>query len=295
MRNKKTSGTAVRKIGLILLGNTLYALAVAFFIAPNHLLTGGSTGIALFVNRLAGIPVSWFVGGFNIVMFGAGLAILGKGFALTTLLSTVYYPLALAVLEGLLTGVEKTQDMVLATLCGGLLIGAGIGCVIRAGASTGGMDIPPLILKKKLNVPVAWSLYAFDVLILLLQAVRASLDSVLYGIILILIYTVVLDKVLMIGSGKMQVKIISAEYERINHAVQEKIDRGTTLFEIEGGYLREESYAVLVVLENRELPRLNEIVMSIDPKAFLIINQVTEVRGRGFTIEKRYVDDEKRH
>lgn len=292
MRNKGANGKAVWKIGMILLGNTLYAFAVAFFIAPNHLVTGGTTGIALFVNRLAGIPVSWFVGGFNLLMFAAGLLILGKGFALTTLFSTFYYPAALAVLEKLLEHVEKTQDVMLATLCGGLLIGAGIGLVIRAGASTGGMDIPPLILKKKLNIPVAWSLYAFDIVILLLQAVTASLDGVLYGILMILIYTLVLDKVLVIGSGKVQVKIISAAYECINHAVQEKIDRGTTLFEIEGGYLREESYAILVVLENRELPRLSEIVMEIDPKAFLIINQVTEVRGRGFTMEKRYMGEE---
>lgn len=292
MSNKAVNGRAVRKIGMIILGNTLYAFAVAFFITPNRLVTGGTTGIALFVNRFAGIPVSWFVGGFNIFMFAVGLAILGKGFALTTLFSTFYYPAVLAVMEKLLEGVEKTQDIILATLCGGLLIGAGIGIVIRAGASTGGMDIPPLVLKKKLNIPVAWSLYTFDILILLLQAVTASLDSVLYGIIMIVIYTLVLDKVLVIGSGKVQVKIISAEYERINHAVQEKIDRGTTLFEIEGGYLREESYAILAVLENRELPRLNEIVMSIDPKAFLIINQVTEVRGRGFTLEKRYMGEE---
>lgn len=292
MRNKGANGKAVRKIGMILLGNTLYAFAIAFFITPNHLVTGGTTGIALFVNRLAGVPVSWFVGGFNLLMFAAGLLILGKGFALTTLFSTFYYPAALAVLEKLLEHVEKTQDVMLATLCGGLLIGVGIGLVIRAGASTGGMDIPPLVLKKKLNIPVAWSLYAFDIVILLLQAVTASLDGVLHGILMILIYTLVLDKVLVIGSGKVQVKIISAAYERINHAVQEKIDRGTTLFEIEGGYLREESYAILVVLENRELPRLSEIVMGIDPKAFLIINQVTEVRGRGFTMEKRYMEEE---
>ncbi len=279
----------LRNVLLIIGGNTLYTLAVVLFVEPIGLITGGTTGIALFVNRVLGFPVSGFVAIFNILMFLVGLWILGKRFALTTLFSTLYYPVALAVLGWLLDGVTVTDDLMLATVCAGFLIGAGIGMVIRAGASTGGMDIPPLVLKKKLNIPVSWSLYAFDVLIVLLQTFRAEPEDVLYGIIMILIYTIVLDKVLVLGSGRIQVKIISSEYEKINHEVQTVLDRGSTLFEVEGGYLREESYAVLVVLDNRELPKLNEIVKKIDPKAFLIINQVTEVRGRGFTLEKRYM------
>lgn len=275
---------------MIIFGNTLYTLAVVLFIAPNNLVTGGTTGIALFAEKVSGIPVPAFVAGFNLTMFLIGLIVLGKHFALTTLFSTIYYPAALVVMEKLLVNVEKPQDLMLSTVCGGILIGAGIGIVIRAGASTGGMDIPPLVLKKKWNIPVAWSLYAFDIMILLLQMFRANLNSVLYGIVMILIYSLVLDKVLVMGSGKVQVKIISKEYDKINRAVQTVVDRGTTLFEVEGGYLREESYAVLTVLENRELPKLNEIVKSIDPKAFLIINQVTEVRGRGFTLDKHYVE-----
>lgn len=282
----------LKSVFMIIVGNTLYTLGIIYFIIPNNLVTGGTTGIALFVEKVAGIPVPVFVAVFNVIMFLLGWVVLGKRFALTTIFSTIYYPVALAVLEKLLANTEKPQDLMLATVCGGLLIGAGIGIVIRAGASTGGMDIPPLVLNKKWNVPVAWSLYAFDVLILLLQTFRASFTNVLYGVVMILIYTVVLDKVLVMGNDKVQVKIISKEYERINRAVQKDIDRGTTLLEVEGGYLREESYAVLTVLENRELPKLNEIVKSIDPNAFLIINQVTEVRGRGFTLDKHYMDAE---
>lgn len=281
----------LKNLFLIIVGNTLYTLAVVLFVKPTGLVTGGTTGIALFVNRVWEVPVPVFVAVFNVIMFLLGLWILGKRFALTTLFSTLYYPAALALLEYFFAEVYITEDLMLATVCAGLLIGAGIGMVIRAGASTGGMDIPPLVLKKKLNIPVAWSLYAFDVSILLFQVIRADIQSILYGIIMIVIYTIVLNKVLVLGSGKIQVKIISKEYEKINHEVQQVLDRGSTLFEVEGGYLREESLAVLVVLENRELPKLNEIVKRIDPKAFLIINQVTEVRGRGFTLEKRYMID----
>lgn len=283
----------IKNLLLIILGNTLYTFAVVMFVAPNHLVTGGTTGIALFVERVSGFPVPAFVAVFNIIMFVIGLFVLGKRFALTTLFSSIYYPVALAVFEWLLKDVKPMEDLMLATVCAGLMIGAGIGLVIRAGASTGGMDIPPLVLKKKLNIPVAWSLYAFDIMVLLLQMIRAERDSVLYGIIMILIYTIVLDKVLVLGSGKVQVKIVSKEYEKINHEVQTVLDRGSTLLEVEGGYLREESLAVLVVLENRELPALNEIVKRIDPKAFMVINQVTEVHGRGFTLEKRYVTEKK--
>lgn len=281
----------LKNILLIIAGNTLYAAAVTLFIVPCGLITGGTTGLALFFNRFCGLPVSLFVGGFNILMFLVGAAVLGRKFAMTTVFSTIYYPAALAVLGHFFDGVLLTGDVMLSTIFAGLLIGAGIGLVVRGGASTGGMDIPPLVLKKKLNFPVAISMYAFDILILLVQVFSAEMEGILYGMLLVLIYTVVLDKVLVFGSSRLQVKVISREYERVNHAIQTVLDRGTTLFEVEGGYLREESYAVLTVLDSRELPKLNTIVREIDPKAFLIINQVTEVRGRGFTLEKSYMKE----
>lgn len=272
----------------VLLGNTVYTFAVVMFVKPNGLVTGGTTGIALFLNRTIDFPIPVFVAIFNVVMFLIGWWILGRRFAVTTVISTLYYPIALAVFEVLLQNVPKTEDLMLAAICGALLIGAGIGIVIRAGASTGGMDIPPLVLNKKFNIPVAYSLYAFDVLILCTQFIATDIDAVLYGIVMVLIYTIVLNKVLVMGNSKVQVKIISKKYEEINLAIQNELDRGSTLFDIEGGYLRNESMAVLTVIEGSELPKLNMIVKEIDHKAFMIVNQVTEVRGRGFTMEKKY-------
>lgn len=282
---------SLKSLVMIILGNTLYALAVVLFISPNGLVMGGTTGMALFFQGATGVPIPVFVSLFNLVLFLLGLAVLGYRFALTTVFSSIYYPIALAVLERMFANVDKTGEQMLASVCGGLLIGAGIGLVIRAGASTGGMDIPPLVINRKWGVPVAYSMYAFDVLILLLQAVRTDRDSILYGIVLVLIYTVVLNKVLVMGTNRVQVKIISKEYEEINRVVQTLLDRGTTLLAMEGGHLREASYAVLTVLESRELPKLNGIIKKIDPNAFLVINQVTEVRGRGFTLEKRYMNE----
>ena len=278
----------MKKILFILAGNTLYALAVALFVLPGHLITGGTTGLALVANYHAGIPIAGFVAVFNLLMFLLGLIILGKAFAVTTLISSFYYPLVLGQLQRMIGDFVITEDKMLATIFAGLLIGGGIGLVIRSGASTGGMDIPPLVLNKKFRLPVSVGMYAFDCLILLLQMLFADKEQILYGLLLVLIYTVVLDKVLLIGGNQMQVKIISKQFEEISRQIQQKMDRGTTLFEIEGGYSRKESYAVLAVVSGRELSKLNELVMKIDDQAFMIINQVSEVKGRGFTIQKKY-------
>ncbi|PNV59402.1 YitT family protein [Clostridium sp. chh4-2] len=278
----------MKKILFILAGNTLYALAVALFVLPGHLITGGTTGLALVANYHAGIPIAGFVAVFNLLMFLLGLFILGKAFAVTTLISSFYYPLVLGQLQRMIGDFVITEDKMLATIFAGLLIGGGIGLVIRSGASTGGMDIPPLVLNKKFRLPVSVGMYAFDCLILLFQMLFADKEQILYGLLLVLIYTVVLDKVLLIGGNQMQVKIISKQFEEISRQIQQKMDRGTTLFEIEGGYSRNESYAVLAVVSGRELSKLNELVMKIDDQAFMIINQVSEVKGRGFTIQKKY-------
>lgn len=278
----------MKKIITVLAGNTLYALAVSLFILPNGLITGGTTGLALVAQYKLGIPIAAFVGVFNVVMFVAGAAVLGKAFAFTTIISTFYYPFILGVFEGLFGSSPLTGDTMLATVFAGLLIGAGIGMVIRAGASTGGMDIPPLILNKKFRLPVSMTMSVFDCLILLTQMVFAGKEKILYGILLVLLYTMVLDKVLMIGQNQMQVKIISEQCEIISEAIQNRMDRGTTLLLIEGGHLRKASYAVLTVVSGRELSKLNELVIGLDSNAFMIINQVSEVRGRGFTLHKEY-------
>ena len=162
--------------------------------------------------------------------------------------------------------------------------------MIRSGASTGGMDIPPLVLQKRFKFPVSVSMYVFDVAILLSQLLFRDREKILYGIIMVMVYTVILDKMLMMGKKQVQAKIISEKYAEINIAVQEQLDRGTTLFQIEGGHLRKPSMAVITVVSGRELQKLNRIVMDIDSEAFMVVHQVGEVRGRGFTDVKRHLE-----
>jgi len=222
-------------------------------------------------------------------MFVLGFFFLGANFALSTLLSTVLYPLLLSVFETVLAGTGKmTDDPLLAVIMAGLMIGLGLGMVIKVGASTGGMDIPPLILNKKLKIPVSVGLYFFDFAVLLTQILFSDRENVLYGILLVFIYTVVLDKVLLMGEKQMQVKIISERYQEINAAILKQLNRGSTLLEAETGYTKKESYVVLSVVSKRELNQLQKIVNELDETAFMIVNQVNEVRGRGFSLEKQY-------
>ena len=280
---------SIQKILMILLGNLLYSFAIAFFILPSGLITGGTTGIALFVNYLTGLEISVFVLIFNIVMFIIGFIILGKAFALSTVLSSIAYPFMLSFSQWLnsLTG-DLTHDLILCTIFGGLLIGIGIGIVIRAGASTGGMDIPPLVLNKKFGLNVSVTLYVFDFTILILQMFFSNREQILYGILLVCIYTFALEKVLIMGKSKTQVEIISEKYKEINDLIITRFDRGTTIYQAKGGFTGNEAHAVLTVINKRELFAIQEAVMKLDPAAFIIISQVNEVKGRGFTLQKKY-------
>ncbi len=276
-------------VGSVFLGNTLSALGIGAFLIPAGMMMGGATGIGLAVNHYTGVPVSATLAVLNVVLFLAGTAVLGKAFALMTIISTFYSPFILELVQRTIPA-PLTEDTMLATVIGGLLVGVGMGLVLRVGASTGGMDIPPLILNRKAGIPVGVSMYVFDFIILAVQAVFGGLERMLYSVILIIIYTVVIDKIITMGTAQIQAKIISEKYEEINRAIQTKLDRGTTLLAMKGGYLGRESYEIMTVLSSRELPKLSSLVTELDPKAFLIISRVSEVRGRGFTLGKRFLE-----
>ena len=272
----------------VICGNFLYALTVKLFLLPSGLVTGGTTGIALCIEHFFGVPISGFVLGFNVVMLILGFLVLGKAFALTTLASTFLYPLSLELCDRLLGNLCLTDDLLLCTVFTGAGIGIALGIVIRSGASTGGMDIPPLVLQKTLHIPVSVSMYTFDVCILLMQALFRPAEHILYGILLVLIYTIVLDKMLMIGQSRTEVKIISKKSAEITQAIQQQLDRGVTLLNGEGGYLHHDTQMVLSVISSRELFRLEKLVHQIDPECFMMISRVSEVRGRGFSMNKKY-------
>ena len=274
--------------GIVILGNILYALAVRLFLMPAGLLTGGTTGIGLALNRAFGIPVSSFVLVFNAMMLLIGWKVMGRKFALTTIVSTFVYPIALGFFEKLFGNLVLTQDLFLCTIFSGLGIGSSLGIVIRAGASTGGMDIPPLVLKHYLRIPVSISMYVFDFCILLVQAVGNPPEKVLYGLILVMTYTLVLDKLMLMGTTRTEVRIVSKHAQKIREAIISEMDRGVTMLSGETGYLKHQTQMIFSVISNRELPRLEKLIHAIDPESFMVVNRVSEVSGRGFSMKKRY-------
>ena len=284
----KNSTQQIIRILMGIAGNVIYALTVQLFLLPGNLITGGSTGIALAVHHLWGLPVSATVMVFNVAMLIVGFLLLGKAFALTTILSTFTYPIALELLGRILPAGGLTDDVLLCTIFSGLGIGIAVGVVIRAGASTGGMDIPPLVLQKFFRIPVSASLYVFDTCILLLQAMFSDMTRILYGILLVMIYTMVIDRLMLMGTTQTEVKIISSRSEEIRQAVLEQLDRGITMLDGRTGYLGQEMEMIFTVISNRELPRIEKIVHAIDPECFMVVSKISQVSGRGFSMKKEY-------
>ena len=275
---------------MVLLGNVVYALSVKLFLLPANLISCGTTGIALVVNHVTGIPISGFIFVFNMVMLAVGWWILGRKFAMTTVLSSLFYPIALEIFNHLLGDVHITEDILLNTLFAGLGLGGSLGIVIRAGASTGGMDIPPLVLKKLFHIPVSVSLWAFDFCIMLSQMMFHKAEDLLYGILLLFVISFALNKMLLLGTSRTEVKIVSQHASQIRDAILSKIDRGVTMLHGEGGYLRRDTEMILSVVSNHELPKIEQLARGIDPHCFMIVTRVTEVWGRGFTYSKHYAE-----
>lgn len=272
---------------MVIIGNIIYAFTVKFFIIPANLISCGTTGIAMVVTTITGIPFSAFVFVFNVAMLALGWMILGRQFAMTTILSSLFYPIALEILNLVFGEYQITENLLMNTIFGGIGLGGSLGIVLRAGASTGGMDIPPLILKKFFHIPVSVSLWVFDFCIMLCQMFYHTLEELLYGIVLLMLISFMLNKVLLLGTSRTEVKIVSEKHEEIRRAILSDIDRGCTLLHAQGGYGRKETEVILSIVSNYELPRVQQLARDIDPNCFMIISQVSEVWGRGFTYGKQ--------
>lgn len=270
----------------IVFGSVLYSLTVQLFLLPSGLLTGGATGLAIAAHGASGLPVSGVLFVLNLLFLLLGLIFLGKKFVATTLLSSLISPAALSVFERALAGRTLTDDLWLNAIFASLGIGVSVGIVLRAGASTGGSDIPPLIAKKYFNFPTSAGMWIMDTLILLAQGLVYDAERIMYGLVTVILVSLVIDKVMLIGSNRTELKVISRKTDEIRKAVIEDMDRGVTLLKAEAGYSEEPTDVLLTVISNRELPRFEKMVHGIDPEAFLIITRVSEVKGNGFSFRK---------
>lgn len=275
----------------ILLGNLIYALGIVLFIIPGGLITGGTTGIGLALKNAFGLDVSIVIGVFNVLMFILGYIFFGKKFALGTTVSTISYPIFLFMLEKIIGDFKLTDDILICTIFGGLLLGISIALIIRTGGSTGGIDIPLLILQNKTGLPLSKSLYVVDSIILLLQSFFTSRIGVLYGILLVIIYTYTIDKFLSSGEIRNELEIVSEKHQEIKEKIMSDLDRGVTIYHGETGKLGKKINILIVVVSPREVFFAEKLILDIDPEAFIINHRITHVHGRGFSKEKVYISD----
>lgn len=271
----------------VIVGNLIYALAVQIFLVPSNIVTAGATGLGLIVQNLLHIKLSTAVLGINIILLLLGLVCLGKEFAINSLVGSLSYPILLAIVERVCGNVVLTTDPLLCTLFLGIAVGISLAIIIRAGASSGGMDIPPIILNRLFHIPMSYSMYAFDGLIVICLTKFYDTESILYGIILVMIYTMALEKFLVFGTTRVEIKIISRKSREIKDAILNKVDRGVTLLEAKGGFEENPCEMIFTVVSSRELSKVEKIIKEVDPTCFLTVCQITEVKGRGFTIDKR--------
>lgn len=268
---------------LILLGTFILAVSVEMFILPYHILSGGVAGIAVAAEPFFHIDETLFANCTILILFVLGWIVLGKKFAVSTVISSLAYPLFTTLLSR--CPLETSIDPVLASFYAGLLGGFGIGLVMRTGASTGGMDVPPLILHKLTGVKVSTLVMIVDGLTVLLGIIAYDLNAALVGLVSVFASGFAINRVLEAGRGvaAKKVQIISDEWQKMASEIQWKLNRGLTIIDVQGGYSREAKKMILVVVYERQYNELLEIIQKTDEKAFVITTDSSDMVGEGFT------------
>lgn len=272
----------------VALGNLVLSIGVAFFIIPNNILSGGLAGVAVALSPVIHISSTMIINVLTIVFFFAGCFVLGKNFGVKTLLSAFLYPGFLSLFEGIASQITITDNPILASIYGGIFIGAGVGLVYRTGASTGGMDIPPLIINKYTHIPLPILVMITDSLTVLLGMSIHGIEAALIGLLSVFTCGATINKMLMLGSSSAKsLMIVSDKYEEILQKIYEDADRGATIIEAKGGYTDQHRPMLMVVILKKQFPIVNRIIHQVDPNAFVVIHDVNEVQGEGFTYHER--------
>ncbi len=292
--NKNKCKKILIDILVILLGNLCIALSVAFFVIPNKLLVGGTAGIAVALNAFWSIPEELVIHVLVYTLFIAGAIVLGREFFFKTITSTLVYPVLLTLANDLYEVIPVeyvTMDTLTSIICAGVLVGFGVGVVYKRNASTGGMDIIPLIINKYTGIPLHILLLAVDCFTVLLGVIAYGLQAAIYGVVSVAICSFIIDKTILMGAKQTkQVQIISQESDAILAKILEDLDRGCTIVESRGGYTNQKRDMLMVVVPINEYQKMINVVHAMDPSAFVIVSDINEIRGRGFTISREHLN-----
>lgn len=276
----------IKELLIIALGNFLVAASVEYFVLPFDILTGGVAGVAVALSPFIPLNEELIINILVIGLFLIGWLVLGKDFAIKTFLSSILYPLFITILGNF--PIELDISPLLASIYTGLLGGFGIGIVLREGASTGGMDIPPLILNHYTGIETSKFILLTDGLTCVLGLMNYSLEALLNGLISVIITSVVINYIeVSHGSDSLSVQIISSKWLEIKNEVMKQLDRGVTIMNVSGGYTANDYKMLLIVIDKREYAKLLEIFSMYDTNAFVITNPVKQVFGEGFKLTYR--------
>ena len=268
----------------VIVGSFILALGVNMFLAPNKISSGGISSIGTIFLHLFGIKMSITNLVLNAALFIFGFKLLGKGAVLKTVFGIGSLTLFLELTSYM--GVY-TEDTMIATIIGGVLVGIGVGLVVRRGASTGGSDFLALILKRFFpHISIANIILVADCIVIIASGiVFKSLSITAFSVIAMFISSKVTDGIFSFGNSAKSIQIFSSKSEEISKHILEKYERGVSGIHSTGMYTGKEGLMLLCVVSPRELPLLVADIRKIDKSAFLIIGDAREVIGEGFMSE----------
>lgn len=285
----------IKDWSIVTIGNFLVAIAFSFFLDPNNLVIGGSTGLATIFKHLFGIDTDITVLVINAILLLIGLLLLGKDFFMKTAYSTIIFPVMIRILNMLYALISPDGNILisepmLVIIFSSLIMGFGIGLVLRQGGTTGGTEVPQKILYKYFHMPYSVSLILVDGVIILLGAILINggeqiidFHNILYAIIFVYLSGMVMDQIVFSGFNSRAVHIISSKNEEIKKRILEDFERGVTQIRIVGGYTNEEKTKLVCILSSNEFYKLKGIIQELDPQAFFYVVRANEVSGEGFT------------
>ena len=272
---------------MIEIGTLVFAIAIGLFILPGKILTGGVAGITALLSPYISISEDILTIILNTSLFIIGSIFLGKEFFLNTLVYSASYPFALLFVTRGLPSYEI--DPLLAAVYGGIIGGIGIGIMFRNGGSSGGTDVIALIVEKYFRVRISTTVMVTDALTVLAGLYIYGINSILIGLISVFLTSFALERTMRfyIGVEAKKFEIISDHYEQIARDIHEKLERGTTVFDIYGGYTGNQKKMVMAIVSEDQFSQVKEIIDRYDPSAFVIISEAKDINGEGFTYEPR--------
>ncbi len=288
MEKRNNVRLLLRNLLMIAVGSAIFSLGFDLFLEPAGISCGGVSGIAMLIvyaTKSKFLTVGILSALINLPLFFFGYHKIGKLFFFGSLLGMVVTSVGFDLFARILP-IPKTEPLV-AAIFGGVIIGAGLGIVFIAGASTGGVDIVARLLKLKFrNFPIGKILLCMDLCTAVATGiVYGEFNNTLYSVITLVLSSFVLDKVVYGMDYAKVALIISDRYEEIAQAIDTQLDRGVTLLHGQGFYLRSDKFVLLSAVKRKQLAQLKDLVMSIDPSAFIILQDAHQVLGDGF---KRY-------